>query len=119
MKEISIFIRPTELTKVTDILLKHKAGVTFFNIQGTGRTPRATQEIVHSYQTGRSVVPKFVEKTLLVSIVSDTTAPQIIKEILDSFDLKDEPDGVLFVKEVSEVYELGSSLKGDEVLVSK
>ena len=119
MKEISIFVRPSETSRVTETLLKHKAGVTFFNIQGTGRTPRPTQEIVHSYQTGRSVVPKFIEKTLVVSIVSDNTASQIIKEILDSFGSKDEPDGVLFVKDVSEVYELGSTLKGDEVLVSR
>ena len=32
-------------SKVTDILQKHKAGITFFEIQGTGRTPKVTQEI--------------------------------------------------------------------------
>jgi nitrogen regulatory protein P-II 1 len=119
MKEINIFIRPNELSKVTETLLKHKAGITFYNIEGTGRTPSATQEIVHSYQTGRSIVPKFIGKTLVVSIVSDSIVSQIVKEIIDRFDIKDEPDGVLFVKDVSEAYELGSRLKGDEVLVSK
>lgn len=119
MKEISVFIRSSELSRITETLLKHKAGVTFFNIQGTGRTPRPTLEKVDSYQTGRTVIPKFIERTLVVSIVSDFTASQLIKEIIDSFDIKDEPDGVLFVKEVSEAYELGSIIKGDEALLSK
>ena len=45
MKELNIFIKENDLSKVTDILQKHKAGITFFEIQGTGRTPRVTQEI--------------------------------------------------------------------------
>ena len=49
MKEINVYIRPNDLSKVTDILQKHKLGITFFDIQGTGRTPRSTSEIIHSY----------------------------------------------------------------------
>ena len=37
MKEINIFIRSDDLSKVTDVLQKHNAGITFFNIQITGR----------------------------------------------------------------------------------
>ena len=44
MKELNIFIKENDSSKVTDILQKHKAGITFFEIQGTGRTPRVTQE---------------------------------------------------------------------------
>ncbi len=119
MKEINVYIRPNDLSKVTDILQKHKLGITFFDIQGTGRTPRSTSEIIHSYQTGRTTVPKFIGRVLVISIVSDSIVNQIIEEITHSFDKQDEPYGVLFVKDVTNAYELGTELKGDEVLVSK
>lgn len=119
MKEINVYIKSNELSKITDILLKHKVGVTFFDIQGTGRTPRSTSEVIHSYQTGRTIVPKFIGRILVLSIVSDTAAAQIVKEIINSFEFKDEPYGVLFIKDVTDAYELGTSVKGDGVLVSK
>jgi nitrogen regulatory protein P-II 1 len=119
MKEINIFIRSDDLSKVTDVLQKHNAGITFFNIQGTGRTPRSTSEIIHSYQTGRTVVPKFVGRIMVVSIVSDSIAKLILEEIKNSFELHTEPYGVIFVKDVSDAFELGTNLIGDDVLISK
>jgi nitrogen regulatory protein P-II 1 len=119
MKEINIFVRSDDLSKVTDVLQKHNAGITFFNIQGTGRTPRSTSEIVHSYQTGRTVVPKFVGRIMVISMVSDSNAKLILEEIKNSFELQTEPYGVIFVKDVSGAFELGTNLIGDEVLFSK
>ena len=119
MKEINIFIRSDDLSKVTDVLQKHNAGITFFNIQGTGRTPRSTSEIIHSYQTGRTVVPKFVGRIMVISIVSDSIAKLILEDIKNSFELQTEPYGVLFVKDVSDAFELGTNLTGDDVLFSK
>jgi nitrogen regulatory protein P-II 1 len=112
-------VRPNDLSKVTDVLLSHKAGVTFFDIQGTGRTPRVAPEVVHSYQTGRTTVPKFIGRTLVVSIISDDQSSTIIKEIIDCFAPAEEPYGVLFIKDVSDAYELGTKLRGEELLVSK
>jgi nitrogen regulatory protein P-II 1 len=43
----------------------------------------------------------------------------IIEEMMSSFDLLEESYGVVFVKDVTTAYELGTELKGDEVLVSK
>jgi nitrogen regulatory protein P-II 1 len=119
MKEINVYIRPNDLSKVTNILQKHKVGVTFFDIQGTGRTPRSSSEIIHSYQTGRTTIPKFIGRILVISIVSDSVINQIIEEMMSSFDMQEEPYGVLFVKDVTNAYELGTELKGDEVLVSR
>jgi nitrogen regulatory protein P-II 1 len=119
MKEINVYIRPNDLSKVTDILQKHKLGITFFDIQGTGRTPRSTSEVIHSYQTGRTTIPKFIGRVLVISIVSDSIVNQIIEELMRSFDIQEEPYGVLFVKDVTNAYELGTKLEGDEVLVSK
>lgn len=38
-EKINVYIRMNGLSKVTDILQKHKLDITFFDIQGTGRTP--------------------------------------------------------------------------------
>jgi nitrogen regulatory protein P-II 1 len=119
MKEINIFIRSDDLSKVTDILQKHNAGITFFNIQGTGRTPRSTTEIIHSYQTGRTIVPKFIGRIMVISIVSDSNAKLILEEIKNSFELQTEPYGVIFIKDVSDAFEIGTNLSGDDVLFSK
>jgi nitrogen regulatory protein P-II 1 len=119
MKELNIFIRSDDLSKVTDILQKHNAGITFFNIQGTGRTPRSTTEIIHSYQTGRTIVPKFIGRIMVISIVSDSNAKLILEEIKNSFELQTEPYGVIFIKDVSDAFEIGTNLSGDDVLFSK
>lgn len=119
MKEINVYIQLNDLVKGTDILQKHKLCIAVFDIQGTGRTPRFTSEIIHSYQTGRTTIPEFIGRILVISIVSDSIVNQIIEEMMRSFDVQEEPYRVLFVKDVTNAYELGTELKGDEVLVSK
>jgi nitrogen regulatory protein P-II 1 len=119
MKEISIFLRSEDISKVTDILLKNKAGLTFYEVSGTGRTPQQTPEIIDSYVTGRTTVPKFVKKTEVKTIVPDSSAKNIIDELLNSFGSASEPYGVMFVKEVSNAYELGTKNTGDNILLSK
>ncbi len=118
MKEISIFISSEDLSKVTNILLRNKMGMTFFEISGTGRTPRNAPEIIDSYMTGRTTMPKFVKKIEVKSIVPDSSAKIIIEEILNNFDSTSDPYGVIFVKEVSNAYELGTKITGDNVLLS-
>ena len=56
---------------------------------------------------------------LVISIVSDSIVNQIVEEMMRSFDIQDESYGVLFVKDMANAYELGTELKGDEVLVSQ
>ncbi len=119
MKEIDIFVRSEDLSKVTSILLKHKAGITFFEIDGTGRTPREAPEIIHSYMTGKTTVPEFVRRTKVETIVPDSSAKQIADDILNSFSAASEPYGVLFIKDVHNAYELGTKLSGDDVLTPK
>ena len=119
MKEINIFIKPNDSSKVIDIIQRHGIGVTFFDIQGSGRISRSTSEIVHSYQTGRTITPKFIERTLIICIVPDSIVKVMVEEILNSFDKQAEPTGMLFVKDVSGAYELGTKLSGEEVLFTK
>ena len=119
MKEISIFIRSEDLSKVTNVLLRHKLGMTFFEIFGTGRTPRASPEIIDSYVTGRTNIPKFIKRTEVKTILPDSSLKQITDEILGSFGEASEPYGVMFIKDVSNAYELGTKITGDDVLSSK
>jgi nitrogen regulatory protein P-II 1 len=44
---------------------------------------------------------------------------QIVDDILISFSAGPEPYGVLFIKDVSNAYELGTRLTGDDVLSMK
>ncbi len=89
--------------------------MTFFEVSGTGRTPRRTPEMIDSYVTGREIIPKFVKKIEVKTIVTDSTAKDIIDELLNSFGLASEPYGVMFLKEVSNAYELGTKNTGDNV----
>jgi hypothetical protein len=74
MKELNVFIRSEHRSKVTDILQRNRAGISFFEVRGTGSTPSATPEVVHSHRTGRSTVPEFVTRLLVMTVVSDSSA---------------------------------------------
>ena len=55
MKELNVFIRLEHRSKVTDILQKYRADISFFEVLGTGITPSAAPDVVHSYRTGRTL----------------------------------------------------------------
>jgi nitrogen regulatory protein P-II 1 len=100
MKELNVFIRSEHRSKVTDILQRNRAGISFFEVRGTGSTPSATPEVVHSYRTGRSTVPEFVTRLLVMTVVSDSSAKKIVDEVVNSFGEGSEPYGAVFVKDV-------------------
>jgi nitrogen regulatory protein P-II 1 len=56
---------------------------------------------------------------LIIAIVPDSIVKVMVEEILDSFDKQTESTGMLFVKDVSAAYDLGTKLSGEEVLFSK
>jgi nitrogen regulatory protein P-II 1 len=121
MKELSIFIRKDDLTKVTEILRKHNVGgVSFYDINGAGRTKReAVPEMVRSYMTGRTITPDFVKRTKVETIVSDSSMNQIVDDILNNLNpRKEEAHGMIFVKHVSDAYEIGTKQRGEAVLSS-
>ncbi|MGB7959947.1 MAG: P-II family nitrogen regulator [Nitrososphaeraceae archaeon] len=119
MKELNVFIRSEHRSKVTDILQRNRAGISFFEVLGTGNTPSATPEVVHSYRTGRTTVPEFITRLLVMTFVSDTSAKKIVDELVNSFGEGSEPYGALFVKDVTDAYQLGTKLVGDEMLAPK
>jgi nitrogen regulatory protein P-II 1 len=121
MKEISIFIRTDDLAQVTEILRKHNVGgISFYDINGAGRAKReAVPEMVRSYMTGRTITPDYVKRTKVETIVSDSAMNQIVDDILNSLNPGKEAHGMIFIKDVSDVYEIGTKQRGEAVLSSK
>jgi nitrogen regulatory protein P-II 1 len=123
MKEISIFIPTDDLTQVTEILRKHNVGgITFYEINGAGRTKRdAVPEMVRAYMTGRTITPDYVKRTKVETIVPDSAVNQIVDDISNSLGQHAGKDahGMIFIKDVSDAYEIGTKQTGEAVLTSK
>jgi nitrogen regulatory protein P-II 1 len=123
VKEISLFILKDDLERVTEILRKHNVGgITFYEINGAGRTKReAVPEMVRAYMTGRTITPDYAKRTKVETIVSDSAVNQIVDDISNSLGqiAGGEAHGMIFIKEVSDAYELGTKQRGEAVLTSK
>ena len=121
MKEISIYAKSEDLSKVVGILRKHNVGgLSFFEVTGAGRSKREpVPERVRMYMTGKMITPEFVKKTKAEVIVPDSLADKIVQDMLDNLYPNTEPHGMIFVKEVSGAYEIGTKLQGESVLSPK
>jgi nitrogen regulatory protein P-II 1 len=75
--------------------------------------------VVHSYRPGRTTVPEFVTRLLILTVVTDSQAKKIVDELVNSFGEASEPYGVLFVKDVTDAYQLGTKMVGEEILTPK
>ena len=74
--------------------------------------------MIHLCQTGIITLPNSIGRIFAFSKAPHTLAPQVVKGIIDSFDPKGEPCGSLLVKDVTDAYELGTVMKGDDALIS-
>jgi nitrogen regulatory protein P-II 1 len=121
MKEISIFIRTDDLAEVTGILKKHNVGgLSFYDVSGAGRTKReAVPEVVRSYMTGKMITPDYVKRTKVETIVPDSAMNPIVDDLLNNFNPRTEANGMIFVKDVSGAYEIGTKQRGEAVLSTK
>ena len=123
VKEISIFIPTEDLEQVVEILKKYKVGgMTFYQINGAGRTKReALPEMVRSYMTGRVITPDYAKRIKVETIVSDSLVNQILEDISNSLGQHagNEAHGMIFIKDVYDAYEIGTKQRGEAVLVSK
>ena len=118
MKEISIFIRKDDLAEVTGILKKHNVGgLSFYDVSGAGRTKReAVPEMVRSYMTGKMITPDYVKRTKVETIVPDSAMNPLVDDLLNNFNPKTGANGMVFVKNVSDAYEIGTKQRGEAVL---
>ena len=121
VKELVIYSVSEDLPKVSEILHKHNAGgMVFYDVNGRGRIERdQIPEMVRSYMTGRKVTPEFVKRTKIETVVTDSAAKEIIGEITNSIGSESDPRGMIFVKDVSSAYEIGTKKSGDMVLTPR
>jgi nitrogen regulatory protein P-II 1 len=119
MKQLDIFIRTDDLKKVTDILQKNGVGgITFYEINGAGRMKReAVPEMVRAYMTGRMITPAYVKRTKVEAVVPDS-AVKIIVDGLNDITTGKEAHGMIFVRDVSDAYEIGTRVSGDAALTA-
>ena len=118
MKEIIAYVIGDDLPKVTNILRKHNTGgMVFYEVTGRWRGKYdEVPELVRSYMTGRKVIPEYAKRTKIESFVTDSAANKIVEEIISSIGSESEPRGMVFVREVSAAYEIGTNHSGDDVL---
>ena len=120
MKELGIYLIPEDLSKVSEVFDKH--GVAYrakYDVQGSGRSKRKEiHETVDTHMTGRKFTPKFEKRTHLVAFVPDSSAKDIVEEVLNTLGEESEPRGLILVKEISNVYEIGTKKSGDSVLTA-
>ena len=120
MKEMSIFIRPEDLPKVTEILNKHNVGgLAFYEVNARGRTKiKEVQEMVRSYMTGRKITAEHEKRIKIETIVPDSSANQIVDDLV-KIRSGSEGHGMVFVKEAVNAHEIGTELSGEAILTGK
>ncbi len=125
MKGLSIYLFTEAVPTATEILRKHGiGGLAFYEIYGAGRTRRhEIPELVFRgarvYQTGRRITPESEKRSKIETFVPDSSAKEIVDELISCFGSDAEPRGMVFVKEVSEAYEIGSKQSGEAILTGK
>ena len=124
MKELSIYLFTEAVPIATEILRKHGiGGLAFYEIYCAGRTRRhEVPELVfrgaRAYQTWR-ITPEYEKRSKIETFVPDSSAKEIVDELISCFGSDSEPSGMVFVKEVSEAYEIGSKHTGEAILTAK
>ena len=116
VKELNIYIVKEDLSKVTDILRNFNvSGMSFDEVQGAGRMKRREIRERDGWSV-KTVTPDYESRTRVVTVVPDTVAEEIIDDVVNSIGSQNEPRGVIIVKDVSNVYEIGTKQSGDTIL---
>ena len=110
----------------TKILRKHGVGgLAYYEIYCAGRTrvgmsiPELVFQGARAYQTGRRIIPAFEKRAKIENFVPDSSVQEIVNDLIGSIGSGSESCGMVFVKEVSEAYEIGSKQCGEAILTAK
>ncbi|MGC2428846.1 MAG: P-II family nitrogen regulator [Nitrososphaeraceae archaeon] len=114
VKKLEIYIPEENLSEVTEILHKHGVGgVSLSEIKGRGKLPHEpVPETVRFYMTSKKIVPEYVSRHKIESIVSESSTKPIIDDL---FQLKPARAKV-FVYDILEAYDLVSKASGEDAL---
>jgi len=117
MKEIDIIFPHERLPTINELLYKHKVGFLFYDIQGRAREKRdEVPEVISKeapYATGRKIIPHYSRGIKLEMIVSDSIAKPIVDDLIATLNTGSASDGRIFVKDISEGYDVGSKKSWD------
>jgi nitrogen regulatory protein P-II 1 len=75
--------------------------------------------MVRFYMTDRKITPEFVKRTKVETFVTDSSAKDIVEDLITNLGSQSEPPGMVFVKEVSNAYETGTKQSGESILTPK
>ncbi len=114
MKRIDIYIPEEDVFEITEILHKHEVGgISISDVDGSGKVPHEpVPEMVRSYMTGKHIVPAYVTRRKIETVVSDSKVNPIIDELLTVGPKR----GKVFVHDVSEAYDLSKKISGENAL---
>ncbi len=119
MKEINILIPNARLQDVNQVLYKHKAGgVSYYDIHGRGRGHHEEREVTsyEGYRTGKKETVEFESRTKVEVVVPDSAAKEIVDDVVRTSGSGPAPDGKVFVKDISEAYDVRSNQTGEGAL---
>ena len=118
MKQIDIVVPNERLLDVNAVLYRHNvSGLMSFDIRGRGRAKRKEEPvIVDSYYYGKKNVPEFASRTKIEAMVSDLQVKEIIDDLIKTLSTGTDSDGKIFVKDISEVYDIGLKQVGEIAL---
>ena len=117
MKELNIVIPHERLSDLNSILYKHEVGgINSVNVASRGHAKRQPIEVTtyEGYRTGVSSIPEFGSKTMVQVVVPDSIEKAVITDIMDKLSTGSAGDGKVFVKDVSEAYDIGSKVSGEK-----
>ncbi len=84
---------------------------------GSGRTKHdAIPEQVRAYMSGRMIIPEFVKRSKVETMVTDSAVKAIVDDLMNNLTSGKHAHGYIFVKDVSDAFDIGSKLHGEEVL---
>lgn len=119
MKEIDLIIPHKQLPTINKLLQKHKVSFVFYSVEGRAcETHEAILEVISNeapYLTGRKVVPDYSKGIKLETIIPDTLVSQLVNEIIALLSTGSDSDGRMFIKDISEGYDIGSKKAWDLV----
>jgi len=118
MKQIDIVVPNERLLDVNTVLYKHNVGgIMSFDIKGRGRAKRKEEPVItDSYYYGKKNVPEFAARTKIEAVVSDPLVKEIVDDLIKTLSTGADSDGKIFVKDISEVYDIGLRQVGEIAL---